>query len=492
MKADANAEVMPNGKARDLREWLAHLEATQRLAVIREGVPLEHRLAAIAKRLDGAQAAYFPRPGGHDIPVVSGFVSRRAWIAEAMGVEQAQLLGAFRAAVERPLPWREVDAGGAPCQQVVHRFDEGGQADLHALLPIPTHSEHDNGPYITAGLVIARNPVTGVQNVSINRIQVHGRDRMAILMLPRHLLAFYQAAEANDQPLDVAVVIGADPLTLLASQAITPIDHDELEIAGALHGAPLPVTKCLTSEVRVPANAEIVIEGKLLPKLREPEGPFGEFPKYYSAQENREVIVVEAVTHRHNPIYHTIVPAEMEHLLLGSIPREATMLAHLQRSFSGVLDVHLSVGGVGRYHLYVKFRKLREGEPRNVILGAFGAHYDIKQVTVVDEDVDVHDPQQVEWAVATRFQADRDLIVIPGAQGSVLDPSTTVGYTGDGVAPPHLQGISAKMGLDATKPVAYHGHVFTKVRIPGETEIDLDQEIVRGAAIDWSNVTVRT
>jgi 2,5-furandicarboxylate decarboxylase 1 len=484
-----NTDLSLTSKAADLRQWLAHLQETGRLAVIREGVPLKHRLAAIAKRLDGTQAAYFPKPDDHAIPVVSGFVSRRAWIAEAMGVEQAELLGAFRQAVEHPLPWREVDAGSAPCQQVVHRFGEAGEAsDLHALLPIPTHSEHDNGPYITAGLVIARNPVTGVQNVSINRIQVHGPDRMAILMLPRHLLAFYKAAEANDQPLEVAVVIGADPLTLLASQAITPIDYDELEIAGALHGAPLPVVKCLTSQVRVPASAEIVIEGRLLPKVREPEGPFGEFPKYYSAQEDREVIAVDAVTHRTNPIYHTIVPAEMEHLLLGSIPREATMLAHLQRSFPGVLDVHLSVGGVGRYHLYVKFRKQREGEPRNVILGAFGAHYDIKQVTVVDEDVDVHDPQQVEWAVATRFQADRDLIVIAGAQGSVLDPSTTVGHDGTTgtVAPPHLQGISAKMGLDATKPVAYLGHVFTKVRIPGEAEIDLDREIVRGAVVDWA------
>lgn len=482
MKTDAT----PNGKARDLRQWLAHLEASGRLAVIREGVPLEHRLAAIAKRLDGSQAAWFPKPGGHAIPVVSGFVARRAWIAEAIGVEQAGLLAAFRHAADHPLPWREVEAGSAPCQEVV-RTD----IDLRALLPIPTHSEHDNGPYITAGLVIARNPVTGVQNVSINRIQVHGKDRMAILMLPRHLLAFYQAAEAQDQALDVAVVIGADPLTLLASQAITPIDHDELEIAGALHGAPLPVTKCLTSEVRVPAHAEIVIEGKLLPKVREPEGPFGEFPKYYSAQEKREVIQVSTITHRSNPIYHTIVPAEMEHLLLGSIPREATMLAHLQRSFPGVLDVHLSVGGVGRYHLFVKFRKQREGEPRNVILGAFGAHYDIKQVIVVDEDVDVHDPQQVEWAVATRFQADRDLIVISGAQGSVLDPSTTVGH-GDEVPPAHLQGISAKMGLDATKPVSYRGHVFTKVRIPGELEVDLEQEVVRGAAIDWQQAMVRT
>jgi 2,5-furandicarboxylate decarboxylase 1 len=481
-----NNSDSPLGKASDLRQWLAHLGATGRLAVIRDGVALKHRLAAIAKRLDGKQAAFFPKPDGHAVPVVSGFMSRRAWIAEAMNVEQSALLAAFRRAADNPLPWREVAGADAPCQQVVHR-----NIDLHALLPIPTHSEHDNGPYITAGLVIARNPVTGIQNVSINRIQVHAKDRMAILMLPRHLFAFYQQAEANDQPLDVAVVIGADPLTLLASQAITPIDHDELEIAGALHGAPLPVVKCLTSEVRVPANAEIVIEGKLLPRVREPEGPFGEFPKYYSAKENREVIVVEAVTHRTAPIFHTIVPAEMEHLLLGSIPREATLLAHLQRSFPDVLDVHLSIGGVGRYHLHVKFRKKREGEPKNVILCAFGSHYDIKQVTVVDEDVDVHDPLQVEWAVATRFQADRDLVVIAGAQGSVLDPSTTVGTGGaDGEpAPPHLQGISAKMGLDATKPVAYHGHVFTKVRIPGEDEIDLNREIVSGATVNWTDST---
>lgn len=476
-----------NPAMRDLRQWLARLDETDRLAVIRENVPLRHRLAAIAKCLDGRQAAFFPKPEGHAIPIISGFMSRRGWIAEAMGVPQSGLLAAFRRAAENPLPWKEVSAEEAACQQVIHH-----QIDLHDLLPIPTHSEHDNGPYITAGMVIARNPVTGVQNVSINRIQVHAKDRMAILMLPRHLFAFYQAAEANNEPLAVAIVIGADPLTLLASQAITPIDHDELEIAGALHGAPLPVVKCVTSEVRVPANAEIVIEGRLLPKIREAEGPFGEFPKYYSAKENREVIQVDLITHRQSPIFHTIVPAEMEHLLLGSIPREATLLAHLQRSFPGVTDVHLSIGGVGRYHLYVKFEKRREGEPKNVILCAFGAHYDIKQVTVVDVDVDVHDPQQVEWAVATRFQADRDLVVISGAQGSVLDPSTTIGNeTPDGSVPlMHMQGISAKMGLDATKPVSYHEHVFTKVRVPGEDEIDLNQEVVAGARVDWRSATV--
>ena len=155
---------------RDLRQWLERLGATGRLAVIRDNVPLKHTLAAIAKRLDGKQAAFFPKPDGHAMPVISGFMSRRAWIAEAMGVQQSELLSTFRHAAENPVPWKEVGAG--VCQQVVHR-----DIDLHALLPIPTHSEHDNGPYITAGMVIARNPVTGIQNVSINRIQVHRKDQ---------------------------------------------------------------------------------------------------------------------------------------------------------------------------------------------------------------------------------------------------------------------------------------------------------------------------
>ncbi len=469
-----------------LRGWLRLLAATDRLAVVRENQPLTHGLAAIAKRLDGRQATLFPHPGGHAIPVVSGFISRRAWIAEAMGVPQSELLARFRHAADNPIPWREVSSVEAPCQQTVRRFAAAEPPlDVQALLPIPTHSEHDSGAYITAGLVIARNPKTGIQNVSINRIQINGPDRMGVLLLPRHLHAFYQAAEEQGQSLDVAVVIGVDPLTLLSSQAITPIDHDELEIAGALRGEALPVVKCVTNEVRVPADAEIVIEGRLLPHVREPEGPFGEFPKYYSAKEDREVIAVDAITTRTAPIYHTIVPAEMEHLLLGAIPREATMLAHLQRSFPNVVDVHLSVGGVARYHLYVKMKKRREGEPKNVILGAFGGHYDIKQVTVVDDDVDVHDPAEVEWAVATRFQADRDLVVVAGAQGSILDPSTTVvsrGAHGDVATPAYLQGISAKMGLDATKPITSSGHVFTRVRIPGERDVVL-ADVIAGTGI---------
>ncbi len=449
-----------------LRGWLRHLAATERVAVIRENVSLVHGLAAIAKKLDGRQATLFPRPGGHAVPVFSGIVSKRAWIAEAMGVPESALLERFRQAADAPLPWTEVKGAAARCQEVVHR-----DTDPRKLFPIPTHSEHDNGAYISAGLVIARNPKTGIQNVSINRIQVDDAKRLGILILPRHLHAFFQAAEETQQALHVAIVVGVDPLTLLASQAIAGLDCDELEIAGALRGAPLEVAKCLTSEVRVPADAEIVIEGRLLPGVRAPEGPFGEFPRYYSAREDREVIEVDAITHRRSPLFHTIVPAEMEHLLLGAIPREATLLAHLQRSFPNVIDVHLPVGGTCRYHLVVKMKKRREGEPKNVIMGAFGGHFDLKQVIVVDEDVDIHDAAQVEWAVATRFQADRDLVVVAGAQGSALDPSTTVRFSSADI-PPHLQGMSAKMGLDATRPMHYDAHVFTKVRIPGEESVD--------------------
>jgi 2,5-furandicarboxylate decarboxylase 1 len=450
---------------RSLRDWLDHLAARDRLAVLRPGIALKFELAAIAKRLDGVRATLFPHPEGHAIPVLSGLVSNRQWMADAMAVEPSQVLTRFQDAALHPLPCRDVNE--APAQEVVHR-----NVDLAKLLPLPTHNELDSGPYITAGLMIARNPVTGRQNVSIHRCQLSGPNRLGVLLLPRHTHMFYEMAEQAGAPLHVAIAIGVDPLTLLASQAIAPIDFDELEIAGALHGQPLPVVKCLTSAVRVPAEAEIVIEGRLLPHVREPEGPFGEFPQYYGEPADRHVIEVDAVTHRRDALFHTITGGGLEHLLLGAIPREATLLAHLQRSFPNVRDVHLSRGGVCRYHLWVQLAKRQDGEAKNVMLGAFAGHYDVKQVVVVDEDVDIHDSTEVEWAVATRFQADRDLVIVPESQGSKLDPSTR-------------NGVGAKMGLDATKPLATGGMAFKRIRVPGEDHVDLDRVVAPVAATAW-------
>ena len=313
---------------------------------------------------------------------------------------------------------------------------------------------------LPAALLIARNPSTGIQNVSIHRCQVSGPDRIGVLLLPRHTRHYFRIAEDAGEPLEIALVIGVHPACILASQAIAALDDDEMEIAGALLGQAVEMVKCRTNRVRVPAHAEIVIEGRILPKLREPEGPFGEFPQYYGTRADREVIQVDAITHRSNPIFHTIVGGGIEHLLLGAIPREATLLQHLQRSFPSVRDVRLTRGGTCRYHLAVKIDKTSPGEAKNIIMGAFGGHYDVKQVVVVDMDVDIDDPNEIEWAVATRFQADRDLVVVSGAQGSKLDPSSA-------------DGVSAKMGLDATKPLSTEPMAFKRIHVKGIENVDL-------------------
>ncbi|MGO9360022.1 MAG: UbiD family decarboxylase [Xanthobacteraceae bacterium] len=437
----------------DLRGWLQHLVATDRLVVAREGLSLVDELAAVAKRLERERAVLFPAPGQHAIPVVANLFADRSWIAESLGVPTRDLLPHFQHAVRRPLPWVEVAA--APVQDVVHR-----DVDLLAQLPIPKHNEHDSGPYITAALLIARNPQTGVQNVSIHRCQVSGPDRIGVLLLPRHTQHYFRIAEAAGEALEIALVIGVHPACLLASQAIAALDEDEMAIAGALLGRPVEMVKCRTNRVRVPAHAEIVIEGRILPKVREPEGPFGEFPQYYGPRADREVIQVDAITHRKRPIFHTIVGGGVEHLLLGGIPREATLLEHLQRSFPAVRDVRLTRGGTCRYHLAVKIEKTSRGEPKNIIMGAFGGHYDLKQVVVVDMDVDIDDPSEIEWAVATRFQADRDLVIVSGAQGSKLDPSSD-------------EGVSAKMGIDATKPMSSEPMAFKRIHVKGVESVNL-------------------
>ena len=440
----------------DLRAWLRILEKRGELAVAKPEAALRHEIAAISKNLEREKAVLFPAPKGHErthtIPVVTNLLVDRPSVAAALGVSDHEVLPRFLAAARNPIAPVEIASG--PAQEVVHR-----RVNLEQLLPIPTHNELDSGAYITAALLIARSPDTGVQNISIHRCQISGPDRIGVLLLPRHTHAYYRQAEKRGEPLEIALVIGVHPAYLLASQAIAALDEDEMGIAGALLGRPAEVVKCLTNNVRVPAHAEIVLEGRILPSVREPEGPFGEFPQYYGPRANREVIVIDAVTHRRQPIFHTIVGGGYEHLILGGVPREATLLQHLRRSFPNILDVRLTRGGTCRYHLVVKIDKLNNGEPKNIMMGAFAGHYDIKQVVVVDRDVDIDSSIDIEWAIATRFQADRDLLLVSGAQGSRLDPSAN-------------EGVSAKMGLDATAPVGTLSDTYRRIRVPGEAEVD--------------------
>ena len=201
-------------KALLLRSWLAHLAERGKLAVAREGVELADELAAISKRLERDRAVLFPKPGGHDIPVVANLFAARDWVAESIGVGADQLLGRFLAAARDPLPSREVSSG--PVQEIVHN-----EVDLLRQLPIPKHNERDSGPYITAGLLIARNPRNGIQNVSIHRCQISGPNRIGVLLLPRHTLSYFRMAEEAGEALEIAVVIGVHPALLLASLTAT-------------------------------------------------------------------------------------------------------------------------------------------------------------------------------------------------------------------------------------------------------------------------------
>lgn len=442
-------------RARSLRQWLQVLNTDGMLKHVDKKVNLSYELAAVGKKADGRFAVQFDKPGDSQVPVVTGIGGSRELLARAMGVSVDRVAEHFAWAQANPMECTIVEAGAAPVKErVTHDVDLG-------TLPIPVHHEKDGGPYITAGVLIAKDPKTGVRNLSIHRLHVLGPNRLGILILPRHLSHFHRMAEAEGKPLEVAIAIGLDPILLLASQALTPLGYDEYTIASALYGQPLELVKGETVDLEVPAQAEIVLEGHLLPAVREIEGPFGEYPKYYGPASPKPVIELTAMTSRKDPIFQTIVPATKEHLLLGSVPREGGLIQIIRNAVPNTSSVHLTPGGTCRYHLAISIDKQNEGEAKNAMFAAFSSSQEIKHVVVVDKDVDIFNPEDVEWAVATRCQAGRDVFIVERALGNKLDPSSD-------------DGISDKMGIDATAPLDAPVGRFERIRIPGEDKIKLE------------------
>jgi len=438
-----------------LRDWLACLADERKLKNVSREVDLRFELAAVIKKLDGKAAVKFDNPKGYGIPVVSGLVYSRDMFAKALGITRDNLIKKIIECQKHPLPCRLIPQKEAPVMENVI-------TDKLNLMkfPIPIHHEKDAGPYITAGILIAKDPDTGKRNVSIHRLQVHSEKELGILILPRHLWQFFRKAEQKNKPLDVAIAIGVDPILLLASQAIVPLGVDELEIANALKNGKQQLVKCQTVDIEVPAEAEIVLEGKLLPDVRKTEGPFGEFPRYYGPASEKPVIELTAICHRNNPIYHTILPATKEHLLLGGIAREATLFELVRQVVPSIKGVHLTLGGSCRYHAVISIDKKHEGEPKNAIFAAFASSQEVKHVVVVDSDIDIFDMEEVEWAIATRCQINRDSVIVSGSLGSKLDPSAN-------------DGITDKMGIDATCPLDAPPGKFERIKIPGYDELDI-------------------
>jgi 4-hydroxy-3-polyprenylbenzoate decarboxylase len=324
------------------------------------------------------------------------------------------MLARFQDAASHPTPWQEVTS--APAQETVHR----APLDLAKLLPLPTHNEHDGGPYIAAGIMIVRNPRTGKQNVSIHRCQLTGPNRLGVLVLPRHTFTFHRMAEEAGQPLDAAIVIGIDPLTLLASQAIVPIDHDELEIAGALQGRPLPVVKCLTSDIRVPAEAEIVIEGLIDTEYLEPEAPFGESHGHVALEEYNMPMRVTAITHRRNPVIPSYISqvAPSESSVIKRVAYEPLFLAHLRDALGirGVKRValHEPLTGLLRVTVVIVEKGMPRTEVWRALNGAAFFKADCGKICIaVNEDIDPENADAIFWALAYRMNPVEDLQPIP-------------------------------------------------------------------------------
>jgi UbiD family decarboxylase len=329
----------------------------------------------------------------------------------------------------------------------------GDDIDL-ARVPLLTHYDVNAAPYVTAGIVVAADPDLGVRNTSYNRLMMAGKRELRIFMaVGRHLWTLHNKMEQRNEALPIAVVVGVHPLFSLGAQAFTPSTDDEYAVIGGMMKESLRVVKAKTVPLLVPADAEMVIEGNILPNIRREEGPFGEFTGHAVAKDERQVIEVTAITSRRNYLFQDVHAGYTEHKLMGAVPREAALIKAVRQTVPTVKNVCMPVSGNCRFHAYISISKRTPGQAKNAICAALAADMLLKHVVIVDDDIDVFDEEQVLWAVSNRFQADRGLVVIPNAQGSELDPSAGPG------------GVNAKMGLDATKPLTGFA---PELRVPDE------------------------
>ncbi|MCC6777511.1 MAG: UbiD family decarboxylase [Hyphomicrobiales bacterium] len=452
------------------RSALARLAEQGRLTAYTAPIDPHLEVAAVMKKLDGGPALAFTDVKGHDMPVIGNLLSCQANCEAAFGVDFNGIRALVGRALGAPQPPVLVERG--PAQQHIHTSN----LDLGRMLPALHHTADDAGRFITAGIVIVRDPQTGTYNASYHRLQITGPGRTGIkLDFGRHLRLAFERAKAQGVPLPVAVCLGADlalHYTAATMGSQMPEHADELAVAGGLCGRPLPVVKAVSQDLVVPAESEIVLEGRMLPDTTVTEGPFGEFVGYLSPADQAPVLEITAVTHRDRPIYHAINGYGRETIMLRKYVLEASLLKVLQAAVPIVVDADMSAGGLHRFHAVVQVRKAtpqHDGLQRNAILAAFGALKDLDLVIVVDDDIDIRDPHDVEYALATRMEASRDLIAMPAARGHEY---IRIGQNG----------IRTKLGIDATVPFSERAR-FTRCAFEpidvDATALSTDPELIR-------------
>jgi UbiD family decarboxylase len=401
-----------------MRGAIAALEAAGELYRVKRRVDPRFELGAVLKLREDGPALLFEQPGDSTVPVIGNLLTTRARIARGLVIRPEQLDGRFAEALASPIAPIMVDHG--PVQDVVHERD----IDLARLLPVPMWFERETAPYITAGVIIAKDPDTGRRNVSIARLRLEGGARvMAGIARNHHLYALLQKAKARGRKLEIAVAIGNHPAVLLGSQLYLGLGDDEYGPIGGLLGEPLQLVTCRTIDLAVPAHAEIVLEGELDPNELIDEGPVSEFHGFYVNYGPGVGGTIRCVTHRKDAIYQAILPGyAREHCLLGATAIGATLCQALQRMIPAVSSVLITEGGMGRLHAVVAMHRPALGEGKRAALLAMGHLNLLKLVTVVDDDIDIENPHHVEWALAARFHGNEDLIVLPAVKADRCDP----------------------------------------------------------------------
>ena len=439
---------MTNG----LRSFLSELDGQGLLVRIDRTVDPATEAARLMRELERrGVAGLFTDVAGADAALAYNLIGTRRALALALGVDETRVRERFAEALERRID--PVLVEDAPCQEVVHTGDE---IDLRRL-PLVTHSADDAGPYVTAGAVIANDPRTGARNVSINRMMLVGPAETGIRMMPPQQLGVTQArAEQDGADLPVAVSIGLHPLDTLAAGTSLPPGDDELALAGGLRGEPLRLARCVSVDLEVPADAEIVIEGVIPANVREPEGPFGDFLEFYVPQMDNHRLRVTAITHRRDPIFQTMVAGSREDVNLLGLSREVDVVTAVERTGARVVDAHL---GPTILACSIAIEARYPGEAKNVGLAALGAYPWLKYCIVVDHDVDVQSLDDVWWAVANRSSPERAIVV---AHGAPAFPRDAHGIHG------------SRAVIDATIPFGTWDHYRRRVP-PGEAPLDLDE-----------------
>jgi UbiD family decarboxylase len=421
------------------RNFIKALDKNGELTKIAKPVSTEYEMAGIISAL-GEKPVYFEKVKESSYPVVAGLVSSKELIAQSLGISKDQLLPKLSAAIEHPVSSQVIKKG--ECQEVVE-----SKVDL-TKLPIMRYTEKDGGKYIASAVSIIKDPEFGTQNMCFHRLMLVDKNRFVARIVENR--GTDTALKKAGGELDIAICIGNSTAVLLSAATTMPMGVDELGMANALEETAL--VKCKTVDLEVPKDCEIVLEGRIT-KEKTAEGPFLDTTGTIDRIRQQPIIEIKCVTHREKPIYQTLLPGRREHQFLMGMPKEPTIFNEVNK-VCGCKDVYITPGGCSWLHAVVQIKKKNQDDGKKAISAAFEGHKSLKHCVIVDDDIDIYNPHDVEWAIATRFQADKNVVILPNQPGSSLDPS---GDLTEG-----KKATTCKMGLDATIPFGKTDKSFTK------------------------------